>query len=270
MLYIWCSMRLVVCSALLLTFGLAAFAACPNCWYVFSVQGQWVTAEQQPISPGMVLKPNVEYLRQPPTARFGSITLVADESHRITQSCDGPGGCDRRFKVPEAPEAAGSRSFLEAFSAWVQHPQRYVAAVSRDYGSLRDAVVRSNGSSADLTPVVSDLGKGDYWFKIERLQPGRDQMTPFGNGLMMVSWDPDRRGSATLPLPPGLYLIQITNAQGEATGSDAWALVRGVGDYARAKSAFDEIVNQTASWREDVPASRIHALYRARLEALAQ
>lgn len=265
---IWCNMRLVVWLSLLLVSGLAALAECPDgkkqCWVVMGIVGKWkAKPSERDLSFGDGVNPDT-LVWNPSKTPSAFITLVWDESNKFP--CEDSRGC----KVTWPQKSTGSPSFLTTLLALGKRPNRYIAAVSRDYGSLRDGVVRMNENSADLAPVFADLGKGDYRFKIDRVQPGSDQVIPFGNGPIMVSWDPNRYGSGSLSLTPGLYRIQITNAQGEATGSDAWALVRRTQDYDKAKASFDEIVNQTASWHEDVPASGIHALYRARLEALSQ
>jgi hypothetical protein len=268
-------MRMFGLIAFFLATGLAAFAeqSLGNRWVVVGIVGKWHTvADKQPIYLGQPLEPGAAYEREPPTAGSGSISLAFGKDEPVTHECEKPGDCSKPFEVPPPPKLTSeSRSIREALEEFIHGPKRYVTAVSRDLGGLHDGVVQTSGNGADLAPVLSGLGKGTYWIKIERLQPGQEQALPLRSGPVMLSWDPDRSGSGTLPgLTPGLYRLQITNQQGEATGGDAWALVRTPRDYEKAQSAFQQIVDQTASWREAVPPTGIRAIHRVRLEMLAR
>ena len=242
-------------------------------WVVVGIVGKWKTvADAKPLYLGQPLAQGTAFVRDPPAARSGSITLAFDKDARVTHACENAGDCAKPFEVTPPPKReAASTSFREVLAAWVERPKTFIAAVSRDVGSLHDAVVPSSGAGADLTALVSGLGKGTYWLKIERLQPGSDEAVPVGSGPTMLTWDPERKSSGTVAgLAPGLYRLQMSNREGEATGGDAWALVRTAGDYAKAQAAFQQIVDQTAAWTEDVPPAGIRAIHRARLEMLAR
>ncbi len=242
-----------------------------NRWVVVGIVGKWKTpSDGKSVYLGEPFPPGAELVRDPPTARSGFITLAYDKDTRDTHACENPGACASvKVKSPPA-HAPESSSFREVLASWVEAPKRFVAAVSRDVGGLHDAVVQSSGKGADCGPAFSDLAKGAYWIKIDRLSPRGDQEKPVGAGPLNLPWDPAQPATGILPLDPGLYRLQIADQQGEATGGDAWVLVRTRGDFAKAQSAFQQILDQTASWREDVPPAGILAIHRARLEMLAR
>ena len=267
-------MRNLARLALLIIYSLSAPAqSLGDRWVVVGIVGKWHSVSHpDAFRLGQSLEPGTSFVRDPPNARSGSITLAWDKDTRETHACDNPGDCDKLFKVPAAPVAHTSSGwFREILATWVHEPKRYVAAVSRDSGSLQDAVARTSAAGADLAPVLSGLGKGTYWFRIERMETGRGATVPIGKGPVTLSWDPGHTGSAIVPgLKPGLYRVQSTNQQGEATGGDAWVLVPPPQEFAKAEAAFREIVEQTATWREDVPPAGLRAIHRARLEMLAR
>src|SRR5260370_42306824 len=167
------------CSLLVLARSVAALAENSRLWIVVAITGHWHIEgnPQQELHFGQGLSPKTRFVLKDAASRAGTISIAIDEKTKVNHACEDPGECKNRiFDIPENADKATAQSnpsadspFRKALLALMENPKRYVSAVSRDYGSVHDAVARLNGKTADLTPVFKGLGKDSYYIRVERL-----------------------------------------------------------------------------------------------------
>lgn len=259
-------MKLLAAGLMFVSAG-AAFAA--GDWVVVGIVSQWQYKDhpERPIRFGDKLHAGDWIARADANAHSGSISIASGASHK-TIDCES--GCPP-FQAGTEASPGKTDGVWPLLAALASNPRHYYSAVSRNYGTIRDGVVPLRGRDADLSPVFADMGKGTYWIKLQKLDSGKPKSDPavLRDAPLKVPWNPGQGGM--LPsLNPGLYRLQLTNEQGEATGGDAWVLVRGSGDYEKARATYEKTRDDLASWREDVPPAGIRAVLRVQLEQLAR
>lgn len=260
-------MKLAACGLLFLSAG-AAWPASE--WVVVGIVSRWQYKDnpERPIRFGDKLRAGDWIARADPNARSGSISIASGGSHK-TIDCESS-GCPP-FQVGADASAVKTDRIRPLLMALATNPKQYYSAVSRNYGTIQDGVVPLRGRDADLSPVFADMGSGTYWIRLRELASSgsNSAAAALRDAPLQFSWVAGQGG--ILPgLNPGLYRLQLTNEQGEATGGDAWVLVRGAGDYQQARAAYEKTRDELASWRKDVPPAGIRAVLRVQLEQLAR
>ena len=141
----------------------------------------------------------------------------------------------------------------------------FVRAAARGGLALRDAVLRADAGSADLTPVFQGAEAGSYSVALTPLDASGNLAGPARDGVR-VAVDGGRALTAD-PVDPGLYLLDITSGPAMARG-DAVVLVQREPAFANSTRALSEL--ESAIPRSaDLDTSR-RGLVRAYLAVLAE
>jgi hypothetical protein len=139
-----------------------------------------------------------------------------------------------------------------------------IAAVSRDFGrEVREAVIPLRDGRADLAPALRDALRGPYQLR----------MRPFPGGVPLppvsVQWMPGNPAAVPASaLTPGLYRLEVLDSG--RTASEAWILLCGPADFLSRSAEFQQAIEQTARWSDEMDAAAMRPLLRAYLESLAR
>jgi hypothetical protein len=250
---------------------------------VIGIVGKWLV-DDKPATLGATVDRQTSLTRNPRPNTFGSITIMIG-GRRVTYSCDDRKwknfGCNSPISLATADEIAQeqdqspNRLMAAIGILFANRPEAYVSAVSRDVGTLEDAVVKTEDSGVDLKPALGSLSQGEYQVIIQKLDskslgmPNQGAETKAG-AETKITWDPASGKAEGMPqLPFGLVQIHLDTLDGESVG-DVWVLVVGPQDFASKTASFEEVKKTTERWSVNVPPAGLHGLQRAALDELSR
>jgi hypothetical protein len=168
------------------------------------------------------------------------------------------------------PELSRLQSIKASFFAAImplmrRDAERYVVPVSRGMDpELRDAVVPLRGTTVDFAPAFGDLENGSY-----ALQLAPVDGPSYSTIKVNVNW---KEGGAATVMVPGLRegLYRVTRLSDRTpTGQDAWVLVSPADQFEKRSANYQNAVEATRHWPNEVDARAPQAVLRAYLQALS-
>lgn len=205
--------------------------------------------------------------------RDGSIVIAfPSQSKRFYRKCDAP-KCEFNLAgaIPLQPAPSILARVAEALKPYFKDgdtEQRFIAAESRGAdGDLDEAVLLLRAGEVDLSPSLRDMAAGTYRLRFEPLARGGGKPArPF-----RIAWKPHTAAVVTLPgMEAGLVRIaQLDPGTDQPTDNKAWVLLSTSDDYARRAAAFQEVLDATSTWTDELSRSAARAVLRAWLQALA-
>jgi hypothetical protein len=194
-----------------------------------------------------------------------STILVGGSGLRIYGRCDRSG----QFHLKDAPRQAEPKGLFDRLRAAVEpygrrSPEGLIAAVSRDFGrEVREAAVPLRNGQVDVAPAFRDALPGAYQVRLAPLAGGQPV-------VFQAQW----AAGQPLPIPapnlkPGLHRLAVLE-EGGRVGSEAWVLVCAAGEYAPVSADFQQAIDLTSKWADDLDAAAVRPVLRAYLESLAK
>ena len=174
-----------------------------------------------------------------------------------------PDGTKYTVEIPSVPGAqSGWRIALAFAGPMIEH----VTPVSRGLeGELNDAVVPIKGDSIDLTAAFQGMDSGNYLVQLEPVSGGKATVP------VQVKWADGTSASVAIPgLRPGLYKLARLDANGQLAGPEAWILVSRPEDFEKDRSAFQEALDATKKWPDEVDVRAPRAFLRQVLDGLSR
>jgi hypothetical protein len=171
---------------------------------------------------------------------------------------------DRRIKIPASPEVQGGRYRFGL--AFVGPLIEYVTPVSRGLEpELNDAVVLLTGDHLDVSPAFQGMESGNYRVRLEPVSGGKT------TAPALVTWTEGSSVSLSVPgLARGLYKLGQVDANGQLAAPETWVLVSRPEDFEKNRSTFQEALDATKKWPDEVDARAPRAFLRQVLDGLSQ
>jgi hypothetical protein len=250
-------------SLLLLTLCVSVVAAAqqPDQGIVIGRTGKWIVDGKELNLADVVLAGKTATAAEP-----GKLTLWFEGRPPKPISC--PPSCKENVQAPAKP--SGSTSVVDRVASMFKthEPTRYITAASRGLEpELKEAVVPVSNSRIDVSAAMADLPGDSYWVQLQPIDVTRNKPP----APQRVDWAPGKAASiSSQNLKTGVYVLVLTDQDGEPAGSEAWILVSAPEDYPTALHAFQETVSAVAGWPREADSSVERAVLRASLEALAR
>lgn len=238
--------------------------------------GEWFLSEDgkppQKIKRGQALPFGAKLRAQSPSA---TITIILRDGEKI----DCLGSQSKECRLPSAVKSTSHAKdalqgvIVAVMNLFSSQPTRYASTISRG-NRLQDAVVRLANDKIDLSPVFENTSKDEYLLRFRPIT--RDRTTTRSGSLTRVpfSWDPDHASPATIRgIQPGLYGVSVWDphlGEEESTPDEAWILVCGPSEYEKTAASWQQAVELTRTWGNDVRPLSVRGFLRAYLEALAE
>jgi hypothetical protein len=186
-------------------------------------------------------------------------TSFACDADRRTDKCPLPAGAKYCLTLRFATSSNWNLAFAGPLID-------YVVPVSRGLESqLKEAVVPLAGDRVDISAVFQDVDSGSYRVRFESVSGG--MRTP----TLQVDWTKGTSVSVTIPgVTAGLYKLQLLDGNGQQTGSDAKVLINEPEDFKKNRAAFQEALDATKKWPDEVDARAPRAFLRQVLDGLSR
>jgi hypothetical protein len=113
---------------------------------------------------------------------------------------------------------------------------------------------------------LRSMESGVYRVRFEPTRNGEAVADP-----VQVKWVEGGSAKVTVPgLQSGLYQLDRLDAKDQKAGPDAWILVSGPADFDKNRAAYQQAVDATQSWPDNVDARAPRAFLRGVLDGLSR
>lgn len=249
--------------------------------WVFDSVGDWLQDGQKilrksgdPVYAGAVIALAPAYKAANPGR--GAIIIKLFNGSREERSVEKPETFDKPLELPKSLGQQTSRMgrLMRAIGGLVGgHPDKYLITSVRgaDLLRLQEAVVKLNGSSADLAPIFRMTPPAKYRvrFRLVEAETGEGHKAL---EAVVIDWMPDRAVPVTVPgLRPGVWRMSLLHPEDERPlGVDAWVLFCEPNRYDAAAESFRDAVEVTGHWGEKVSAGEVRSFLRTALDVLSR
>ena len=241
---------------------------CEDCPTVVGIVGRWVQVDPQSdgekIKFGETMKMRngsadvacdegtLALLRGKTVTAYHCLATAAPQTHL-------PEGTKYLVHITPAAQDGWSNAFAGPF---IEH----VTPVSRGLEpELSDAVVSIKGDNVDLTASFQGMDSGSYRIRLEPVSGGKATIPA------PVKWTDGDSVSLSIPeLRPGLYRLGQLDANGRLAALEAWILVSRPEDFEKNLSVYQEALDATKRWPDEVDIRAPRAFLRQVLEGLSR
>jgi hypothetical protein len=207
--------------------------------------GQWFSSQTgKPVMPQQSLYTGEKLRAATGSPEGASLTLVfyGSKHERRTLNCH-KGHCDA-FDLPKATEGTWFAKTMESLQqlTGIELVQKEYAIVRGLHGP-REAVLFAEDGQVDLTPALSEIESGKYFWKIAQWRIGEKEPGAALTGAL--TWNPSTGTIVQLPKPTtGFYRLAL-RMTGEPTTQVAYVLVASSVDYEQKRLLFKRFCQET-------------------------
>lgn len=218
-------------------------------------------------------------VQSPDSSNFIDIVLL--NTGTISRSCCNKDKsrkreeCDKPISLPKTIENKSSllERMLVSMKQLLQRPERPVAALSRGGGHMEDSVIKLEDDQVDLSPVFNNMEGGLYHLSFRTVVHDTESSSEMSLDKVDLKWEPDHAFRIKIKhLKPGLYKLRLLEMYGEhyePTPSEAWVLFVEPEKFEQAFASYQEAVQLTSKWSEDIKPDSVRNFLRSYLELLA-
>jgi hypothetical protein len=199
--------------------------------------------------------------------RDGDPNATAFHCHSDGTQRDLPPGAKYSFKIPGNSAGGGISKAWSRLALAVADPLiEYITPVSRGLEpELNDAVVSITGASVDVSAAFQGMDPGSYRVRLEPVSGGKV------TAAVQVNWTEGSPARISVPgLSPGLYKLGELDANGQLAAPEAWILITRPEDFEKPRSTFQEALDATKKWPDEVDVRAPRAFLRQVLDGLSR
>ena len=175
-----------------------------------------------------------------------AISIVLFTTGQVWQkTCSTQEPCEGSYRLPAA--AARNTGFWAFLSQYWTTKRAFppIFAASRAAGGSgpRHSVIRAADGGVDFSPVIEGMGPGQYKLGVI----GAPGSTSESRSRIELSVRQGDTGSLKANVPPGLYVVTLTDEKEQAIGSSAAVLIVNEG-FAAAQQTWNAAQKEAAAW----------------------